>query len=156
MVGYQKTPFSPRGQSQDKTSGDHVTVRLCVPKDSGGRAPELLRNTELRDSSPAQRVLLTQGVQVVCLHSLRVLPKLSLGVGQCAWEGTLGSSWMTLLSVSALVTDHCITNAPPPLKTTSTFYLGLSGSGIQLQPRWLAVPSPRSLRLQLSEGPSEH
>lgn len=37
--------------------------RLCVPKDSGGRAPELLRNTELGHSSPAQRVLLTQGAQ---------------------------------------------------------------------------------------------
>ena len=55
LVGYQRTPCSLRGQSQGKTSGDHVTVGMCVSKDSDGRTSELLRSTGLEDSSPAQK-----------------------------------------------------------------------------------------------------
>lgn len=51
--GIPENTLLPKG-SQGKTSGDHVTVGLCVPKDSDGRTPELLRNTGLEDSSPAQ------------------------------------------------------------------------------------------------------
>lgn len=61
---------------------------------------------------------------------------------------------MIVLSVFVLVTDHCITNGPT-VKTTSTFYLSFSRSGIQLYPT-PGCPQPESLWLQLSEGFTEH
>lgn len=97
-----------------------MTVWLCVPKDSDGRTSELLRNTGLEGSSPAQKgAAHARSPGNLHQETGHGLPAFSENAskaqpwGQCAWEQILGSLWTTLLPVSVLVTDHCLTNASP-------------------------------------------
>lgn len=105
--GTGQTLLCKGAQSQDETS-----VWSCVPKDSEGRIPGLLRNAGLGEQLPqpegparTSRILelLTRKHAMVCLLPLRVVSK-ACPRGQDAWERIWGGLWMTAL--------FCISHQP--------------------------------------------
>lgn len=94
-MGYPESPFSLRvHRVKAKTSGDHVTLWSCVPKDSDVRIPELLRNAGLGEQLPwpegsAQTSQSPGNLDQEADHGLPAFSKSSfqsMSLGQYAWE----------------------------------------------------------------------